>query len=85
MKALKSLIPALKPGAKILIHDHGLADPGEGRLADENYERSVTPTVVILELNMSSISSLFMKILMIINFSTFTYLKFYFLGCLFFD
>lgn len=38
VKALQSLIPALKPGAKILIQDHGLADPG-GRLADESYER----------------------------------------------
>jgi chemotaxis methyl-accepting protein methylase len=38
IKSLQSLIPALKPGAKILIQDHGLADPG-GRLADESYER----------------------------------------------
>ncbi|CZR64036.1 related to sterigmatocystin 7-O-methyltransferase precursor [Phialocephala subalpina] len=38
-KALQSLIPALKPGAKIAIQDFGLTDPGEGRLADESYER----------------------------------------------
>lgn len=41
IKAMQSLIPALKPGAKIIIQDHGLADPGEGRPADENYERFV--------------------------------------------
>lgn len=39
LKSLQSLIPALKPGAKILIQEVGLTDPGEGRLADESYER----------------------------------------------
>jgi chemotaxis methyl-accepting protein methylase len=39
LKSLQSLIPALKPGAKILIQEIGLADPGEGRLADGSYER----------------------------------------------
>ncbi|RDW65978.1 hypothetical protein BP6252_09613 [Coleophoma cylindrospora] len=39
IKALRSLVPALKPEAKILIQDHGLTDPGEGRPADEAHER----------------------------------------------
>jgi SAM-dependent methyltransferase len=39
IKSLQSLTPALKPGSKILIQDHGLADPGQGRLADQSYER----------------------------------------------
>jgi hypothetical protein len=29
LKALRSLIPALKLGAKVVIQDHGLADPGK--------------------------------------------------------
>jgi chemotaxis methyl-accepting protein methylase len=41
LKSLQSLIPALKPGAKIIIQDFGLTEPGEGRLADESYERLV--------------------------------------------
>lgn len=44
VKALRSLIPALKLGAKVVIQDHGLADPGEGRLSDESYERLVIPS-----------------------------------------
>lgn len=39
LKSLRSLIPALKPGARIIIQDFGLTHPGEGRLADESYER----------------------------------------------
>lgn len=39
VKALQSLIPALKSGAKIVVQDFGLADPGTGRIADESYER----------------------------------------------
>jgi len=39
MKALRSLIPAMKAGAKISILDHGLVDLGEGRSADEKYDR----------------------------------------------
>ncbi|KUJ14270.1 O-methyltransferase [Mollisia scopiformis] len=39
VKALQSLIPALKPNSKIIIQDFGLTDPGQGRLADESYER----------------------------------------------
>ncbi len=41
LKSLQSLIPALKPGARIIIQDFGLTHPGEGRLADESYERFV--------------------------------------------
>jgi SAM-dependent methyltransferase len=41
LKSLQSLIPALKPGARIIIQDFGLTAPGEGRLADESYERLV--------------------------------------------
>jgi len=37
LKSLQSLIPALKPGAEIIIQDFGLTEPGEGRLADESY------------------------------------------------
>jgi chemotaxis methyl-accepting protein methylase len=39
VKAIQSLILALKPGAKVIIQDFGLTDPGDGRLADESYER----------------------------------------------
>ncbi|PMD32095.1 O-methyltransferase [Hyaloscypha variabilis F] len=39
LKSLQSLVPALKPGARIIIQDFGLTHPGEGRLADESYER----------------------------------------------
>jgi len=39
VEALRSLIPALKPGAKILIQDSGLGNPGENRPTDEKYER----------------------------------------------
>jgi hypothetical protein len=39
VKSLQSLIPALKPGAKILLQEVGLTNPGEGRLADESWER----------------------------------------------
>lgn len=39
VKALQSLVPALRAGAKVIIQDFGLTDPGEGRLADESYER----------------------------------------------
>ena len=45
MKSLQSLIPALEPGAKIIIQDLGLTDPGDGRLADEWDERSVIPAL----------------------------------------
>lgn len=47
LKVFKSVIPALKPGARLVIQDHGLADPGEGRPADEGYERLVClPTMI---------------------------------------
>jgi hypothetical protein len=39
VKAIQSLMPALKPGAKVIIQDFGLTDPGDGRSADESYER----------------------------------------------
>jgi hypothetical protein len=39
VKALQALVPALKTGAKVMIQDFGLTDPGQGRLADESYER----------------------------------------------
>ena len=39
LKSFQSLIPALKPGARIIIQDFGLTEPGMGRLADESYER----------------------------------------------
>lgn len=39
LKSFQNLIPALKSGAKIIIQDFGLTAPGEGRLADESYER----------------------------------------------
>jgi chemotaxis methyl-accepting protein methylase len=42
VKSLQALVPALKPGAKIIIQDFGLTDPGDGRLADETYERLAT-------------------------------------------
>lgn len=38
-KMLKALTPALKPGARILIHDGGVGEPGEGRSADEKADR----------------------------------------------
>jgi SAM-dependent methyltransferase len=48
LKSLQSLIAALKPGAKIVIQDFGLTQPGEGRLADESYERLVIHVFCLL-------------------------------------
>jgi len=41
VKALKALIPALKPGARVVIQDNGLADPGTIGLHDEITQRYV--------------------------------------------
>ena len=38
---LKSAIPALRPGARVLINDSGLPDPGEVRWFDEKAARFV--------------------------------------------
>jgi hypothetical protein len=48
VRALQSLIPALKPGAKIMIQDFGVTDPGDGRLADESYERLVIFVYILM-------------------------------------
>ena len=41
VKILKSLIPALKPGAKIIINDHCLREPGSENPFDEKVMRSM--------------------------------------------
>lgn len=43
VEALRAVAPAMKSGARILIYDHGLADPGTGRRRDERYERFGLP------------------------------------------
>lgn len=43
VKALKATVPAMKAGARILIHDHGLSDPGVGRPSDQRFERLNSP------------------------------------------
>lgn len=35
IKALRALIPALKPGARVVIQDHGRAPPGTIALTEE--------------------------------------------------
>lgn len=42
VKALRALIPALKPGAKVVIQDNGLANPGTIGLEDEINQRCVS-------------------------------------------
>jgi chemotaxis methyl-accepting protein methylase len=39
VKILKALIPALKPGARVVIQDNGLAPPGTIGLSDEINQR----------------------------------------------
>ncbi|TAQ85329.1 hypothetical protein B7494_g6337 [Chlorociboria aeruginascens] len=39
IKILRALIPALKPGARIVIQDNGLASPGTIGLSDETHQR----------------------------------------------
>jgi SAM-dependent methyltransferase len=41
VKALRQLVPALKPGARVVIQDNGLADPGTIGLSDEFIQRCV--------------------------------------------
>jgi len=39
VKTLKAVVPAMRTGARILVHDHGLSELGTGRRSDEKYER----------------------------------------------
>jgi chemotaxis methyl-accepting protein methylase len=41
VKVLRALIPALKPGARVVIQDNGLANPGTIGLSDEISQRYV--------------------------------------------
>ncbi len=47
VKILQATIPALKPGAKILINDGCLLTPGTGHLFEQKAGRYVLPVAVI--------------------------------------
>lgn len=48
VKILKSLIPALKPGARIVINDYCIREPGSETLWDEKLLRSLDTIMGIL-------------------------------------
>lgn len=48
VKLLKNLVPALKPGARILINDHCLRDPGSENPWDERLIRSMDMVMLTL-------------------------------------
>ncbi|KAI9744020.1 MAG: hypothetical protein M1818_002754 [Claussenomyces sp. TS43310] len=41
VKVLRALVPALKPGARVVVQDNGLAAPGTERLMDEVNQRNL--------------------------------------------
>jgi hypothetical protein len=55
VEVLRSAIPALKPGAKILINDESLPEPGKARWRDERAGRYVIASMSILRLIYSHI------------------------------
>ena len=48
VKILKSLIPALKPGARIVVNDHCLREPGQETFWDERIMRGMDLVMLIL-------------------------------------
>lgn len=48
IKILRNLIPALKPGARILIHDHCLSEPGQENPWDEKLMRGMDLVMLAL-------------------------------------